>query len=85
MGDHQQMQKVDLASDKIKLSQSQLDYMKILEKQNFDRVAKIKRLRTRNIVTGLTLFFGVTSIYSYSIWAVKQEKFLDEIDDSPSK
>lgn len=85
MGDHQQMQKVDLASDKIKLSQSQLDYMKILEKQNFDRVAKIKRLRTRNIATGLTLFLGVTSIYSYSIWAVKQEKFLDEIDDSPSK
>ena len=72
MGDKQQMKKVDLSSDKPKLSQAQLDYMTILEKQNIDRVAKIKKLRTRNIVTGLALFAGVTSIYSYSIWAVKQ-------------
>jgi hypothetical protein len=56
--------------------------MKILEKQNIDRVSKLKRLRRNNLLTGFALLGGVLSIYAYSIVAVKQEKFLDEVDDS---
>lgn len=82
MGDKQHMPKLDISNDKLKLSQAQLDYMKILEKQNIDRVAKLKRLRRNNILTGVALLGGVLSIYTYSIVAVKQEKFLDEVDDS---
>lgn len=77
-----QMPKLDVSSDRLKLSQAQLDYMKILEKQNIDRVSKLKRLRRNNIFTGVALLGGVISIYAYSILAVKQEKFLDEVDDS---
>lgn len=82
MGDKQHMPKLDISNDKPKLSQAQLDYMKILEKQNIDRVAKLKRLRRNNILTGVALLGSVLSIYTYSILAVKQEKFLDEVDDS---
>ena len=82
MGDKNHMPKLDISSDRLKLTQAQLDYMKILEKQNIDRVAKLKRLRRNNILTGVALLGGVLSIYSYSIFAVKQEKFLDELDSS---
>ncbi len=76
------MQKLDISNDRLKLSQAQLDYMKILEKQNIDRVSKLKRLRRNNLLTGFALLGGVLSIYAYSIVAVRQEKFLDEVDDS---
>lgn len=76
------MPKLDISNDRLKLSQAQLDYMKILEKQNIDRVSKLKRLRRNNIFTGVALLGGVISIYAYSILAVKQEKFLDEVDES---
>jgi hypothetical protein len=56
--------------------------MKILEKQNIDRVTRLKRLRRNNLLTGVALLGGVLSIYAYSIFAVKQEKFLDEVNDS---
>ena len=82
MASKDQMPKLNISSDKVKLTQAQLDYMKILEKQNIDRVAKLKRLRRNNILTGIALLGGVFSIYSYSILAVKQEKFLDELEDS---
>lgn len=74
------MPKLEVA-DKLKLSQAQLDYMKILEKQNVERVAKLKRLRRNNLITGFSLLGAVIGIYAYSILAVKQEKFLDELDD----
>jgi len=76
------MPKLDICNDRLKLSQAQLDYMKILEKQNIDRVSKLKRLRRNNLLTGFALLGGVLSIYAYSIVAVKQEKFLDEVDDT---
>lgn len=82
MGDKSHMPKLDISNDMPKLSQAQLDYMKILEKQNIERVTKLKRLRRNNILTGIALLGSVFSIYTYSIVAVKQEKFLDEIDDS---
>lgn len=80
MANKEHMPKLDVA-DKLKLSQAQLDYMKILEKQNIDRVAKLKRLRRNNLITGFALLGSVIGIYTYSILAVKQEKFLDELDD----
>jgi len=84
MGDNH-MPKLDIVKDKLKLSQSQLDYMRILEQQNIERVAKLKRLRRNNLLTGVGLVASVFSIYAYSIIAVKQEKFLDELDTSEDK
>ena len=82
MGDKDFMPKLDIFNDKAKISQAQLDYMRILEQQNIERVAKLKRLRRNNLITGFCLVASVVSIYSYSFFAVKQEKFLDEIDST---
>ncbi|XP_071517387.1 cytochrome c oxidase assembly factor 3, mitochondrial isoform X2 [Panulirus ornatus] len=79
-GDRKQMPKLDLERDSPKLSQSQLDYMKIIENQNLERVRKLVATRRNNIMVGSLLGLGVLGIYSYSIYSVKQEKFLDELE-----
>ena len=55
--------------------------MRILEQQNLERVAKLKQLKRKNLITGLSLAAIVVGIYTYSIVAVKQENFLDEVDE----
>ncbi|KAJ0001565.1 hypothetical protein NQD34_006585 [Periophthalmus magnuspinnatus] len=39
------------------------------------------RIRRRNLLTGLTIGAFVISVFSYTIYSVKQEKIMDEIDD----
>lgn len=72
--------KIDLS----KLRQVELDFIKQIEKQNFERVQKLKRIRRNNIITGCLVGAGVLSIYGYTIWAVRQESFLDDFDE-PAK
>lgn len=71
--------KVKFASGKI--DPNQLEFMKIIEKQNQARVLKLKRVRRNNLVTGLTIGATVLAIYGYSMWSVKQEKFLDDFEE----
>ncbi|XP_076063559.1 coiled-coil domain containing 56 isoform X2 [Oratosquilla oratoria] len=75
-----QMPRLDLHKDSKKLSRAQLDYMRIIEQQNLERVRRLAKQRSNNIMVGCLLGFGVLGIYGYSIYSVKQEKFLDELD-----
>lgn len=75
------MPKVNLKDSGRKLSQTELDFMKIIEKQNFQRVQKLQRMRRTNIITGCLLGGGVLSIYLYSMFAVQQERFLDDFNE----
>lgn len=77
MSESDRMPKIDLS----KLRQSDLDFIKFVEKQNRERVEKLIRLRKRNLFTGCLLGVGVFSIYFYSMFAVRQEKFLDDFDE----
>lgn len=79
MSDGERMPKIDLKTHK--LSQTEIDFMKIIEKQNLERVQKLKRLRKNNIITGCFLGAGVLSIYLYSMFAVQQERFLDDFSE----
>ncbi|XP_042873608.1 cytochrome c oxidase assembly factor 3, mitochondrial-like [Penaeus japonicus] len=79
-GEGRQMPKLDLQKDIPKLSQAQIDYMKIVENQNVQRVQKLALQRRNNIAVGCLLGVGVLGIYTYSIYSVKQEKFLDELE-----
>ncbi len=81
MDDKSRMPKLNVQTDGPKLSQAQLDYMRIVEQQNRERVAKLKKLQRNNLLTGLALASGVFGIYAYSMLAVKQENFLDELDE----
>ncbi|CAL1588674.1 unnamed protein product [Knipowitschia caucasica] len=40
-----------------------------------------RQMRGRNLLTGLTIGAFVLSMFSYTIYSVKQEKIMDEIDD----
>ncbi|XP_041986780.1 cytochrome c oxidase assembly factor 3, mitochondrial [Aricia agestis] len=66
------------------LKKAELDYMKIIEEKNRERVQKLQNISRRNRITGLAIGAGVFSIYMYSILAVKQETFLDDFDE-PAK
>jgi len=64
-----------------KLKQSEIDFMKLIEQQNLQRVLKLKKTRKSNIITAAIIGFSVFSIYGYSMYAVQQEKFLDDFDE----
>lgn len=64
-----------------KLKPSEVDFMKLIEKENIARVQKLQGLRRRNNLTGLVLGGTVLSIYIYSMFAIKQEKFLDDFSE----
>ncbi|XP_011301016.1 cytochrome c oxidase assembly factor 3, mitochondrial [Fopius arisanus] len=74
------MPKVDLAKESSKLSISDLHWMKVIEKQNLERVQKLKLERKRNTVIGLVLATVAASIYAYTIHAVKQENYFDDFE-----
>jgi len=75
-----QMPKVDFKKDMPKLTEAQLNYMKIIENQNMERVKRLAKMKTNNKLTAASLVFSILGIYGYTIFATKQEKFLDEID-----
>ncbi|XP_030372101.1 cytochrome c oxidase assembly factor 3, mitochondrial [Scaptodrosophila lebanonensis] len=73
--------KIKYAENAPKLGKSQLEFMKLIEEQNLDRVQKLKRVRRNNLLTAGALGFSVLAIYGYSIFSVQQEKFLDDFDE----
>lgn len=79
-GDAKQMPKLNLERDSQSLSKAQLDYMRLVESQNLERVVKLARMKRNNIIVGSVLGLGALAIYGYSIYSVKQEKFLDELE-----
>lgn len=65
------------------LNKAALDFMKIIDKQNRERVRKLQDTSRRNRMVGLSIGAGVVGIYLYSIFAVKQETFLDDFNEPP--
>lgn len=80
-GKEQQKLNVKYAESSLKLDKAQLEFMKLIEEQNLERVQKLKRLRRNNLMTAAALITSVVGIYAYSILSVKQEKFLDDFDE----
>lgn len=64
----------------LKLTQNQINFMKLIEKENLVRVSKLKNTQKRNRWTGLALGCTVLGIYAYSILSIKQETFLDDFE-----
>lgn len=64
-----------------KLKQVELDFMKLIENKNLLRVQKLQKLRRRNNLLGGAVGISVVSIYLYSMFAIKQEKFLDDFNE----
>lgn len=73
--------KVKYADPKRNLKPLEIDFMKLIEKQNVERVLKLKKTRKNNLITAVALGGTVLAIYGYSMFAVKQEKFLDDFEE----
>nr|CAD7258807.1 unnamed protein product [Timema shepardi] len=67
MADKESMPKVDFEKDKAKFKNTAVDYIKLIEKLNLERVQKLQRIRRNNIITGCVLGGSVLGIYAYSI------------------
>lgn len=74
------LRKIDLSKDMDSLPKAQQMYIKKMIEKNNERYAKEKKLRTHYRISAGILFSIVFSIYFYSMYAVKQEKFLDDFD-----
>ncbi|KAM4622895.1 cytochrome c oxidase assembly factor 3 homolog, mitochondrial [Discoglossus pictus] len=70
-------QRVDPKSEKLTLEQ--LDSMRKAELAQWGKNAR--KLRGRNLMTGLGIGGIVLGIYAYTFYSVSQEKFLDELED----
>uniref|UniRef100_A0A182FC18 rRNA adenine N(6)-methyltransferase n=1 Tax=Anopheles albimanus TaxID=7167 RepID=A0A182FC18_ANOAL len=63
------------------LKRAEADFMRLIEQQNLQRVQKLQRQRRNNKLTGIALGGTVLGIYLYSMFSVKQEKFLDDFEE----
>lgn len=77
---HETMPKVDVLKDTGRLKSTDVVYMKRLEEQNLQRATKVQAYRKANNRTAIVLALGVVGIYAYTIYSVKQEKFLDDFE-----
>lgn len=66
------------------LKKAELDYMKLIEQMNAERVKKLQATARKNRLVGSSIGLSVFGIYLYSIFAVKQETFLDDFNE-PAK
>lgn len=76
--DKEVMPKVDVKKDNLR--EIDIALMNQVERANKERVKHLKQLRRNNRILGLTLGFTTLSIYFYTIYTVKQERFLDDFE-----
>ncbi|XP_028675124.1 cytochrome c oxidase assembly factor 3 homolog, mitochondrial [Erpetoichthys calabaricus] len=60
------------------LNQEQASYIRRAEFAQWQN--KFKKMRARNIVTGLSIGAVVIGIYGYTFYSISQEKFLDDLE-----
>jgi len=74
------LRKIDLTKDWSSLPKAQQMYIKKVIEKNNERYEREQQLRKHYRISAGVLFTIVFSIYFYSMYAVKQEKFLDDFD-----
>lgn len=80
-GPEQQKHGLKIDDTTRKLKKSEIDFMRLIEQQNLQRVQKLQRQRRNNKITALALGGSVLGIYLYSMYSVKQERFLDDFEE----
>ncbi|KAM9463064.1 cytochrome c oxidase assembly factor 3 homolog, mitochondrial [Clarias gariepinus] len=61
------------------LTREQLQFVRQAELAQWRK--KSQKLRSRNVITGLTIGALVLGIYGYTFYSVSQERIMDEIDE----
>lgn len=75
--DRKTMKTVDMPKEFTSFTPTDQYYIKKFEKLNVNRATDMKTLRTRNKLTAFAIGGVAVGIYIYTLFSVKQEKFLD--------
>ncbi|XP_056432854.1 cytochrome c oxidase assembly factor 3 homolog, mitochondrial [Gadus chalcogrammus] len=63
---------------KAELSNEHIHFIRQVELQQWKK--RVGTLRTRNVLTGLTIGALVVGIYGYTFYSVSQERIMDDLD-----
>lgn len=63
-----------------RLGQMQMDFIQKAESQNVDRAIRHRHFRRGDWAIAATCVTVALSIYGYTIYAIKQERFLDDFE-----
>ncbi|XP_043483036.1 cytochrome c oxidase assembly factor 3, mitochondrial [Leptopilina heterotoma] len=74
------LQKVNVKTDQ-KLTTTDLINIKRIEEINRKRVASVRKIKQRNIISALSLALFAGGVYVYTIRTMKQEEFLDDFNE----
>jgi len=76
------MEQVEVDEDDVqkRLGKINMDFVRKAEKRNKERAKTHRFFRRKDWMIAGTCFGIVIGIYSYTIWAIQQEKFLDDFD-----
>lgn len=58
----------------------QMEFVRLAEKQNLERAVRHKKYRRKDWLIAGTCFILAVSIYGYTMYAIKQERFLDDFE-----
>ena len=84
MASGKEMPKLDIGKEFPNMSASDQHFIKKIEQLNKLRATDVRKLKTNNRLVGGVLAGAVLGIYFYSMFSVRQEKFLD-FDEVPGK
>ena len=71
---------VDEPNVQERLGKMQMDFVRKAERQNLNRAIKHREFRTGDWTIAIICITLAVSIYSYTIYAIKQETFLDDFE-----
>lgn len=74
---------VDEPAVQKQLGQIQMDFVRRAERLNADRAVRHKKTRRGDWTVAITCVAIAVSIYVYTIYAIKQESFLDDFEMPP--
>jgi len=71
---------VDEVDVQKRLGKINMDFVRKAEKRNKERATMHRFFRRKDWLIAAFCFSLVIGIYSYTIWAIQQEKFLDDFE-----
>lgn len=72
------LKEIDMAKEFDKLSPSEKLYIKKLDAMNKKRLESVQRRKKFGRIAGISLTLFALSVYFYTMYAIQQEKFLDD-------
>lgn len=74
------LKKIDLEKEMKNFTPVQQLYIQRMIAQNKERYERARRLKSHQRIAAVTLFTFILSVYFYTMFSIRQEKFLDDFE-----